>query len=145
MTISIFFDVNLKKKLAYVYSPWWDEIWTNKQKQINDQLYYKTKLDQLVLSLGWLISWLYPAAQVTIFIVCTSKKILLSSNSFIYSNFNYCSLVWVLSSKRSLNEVENLQGRALGKRTMNPAWERLLCIEVNQTIWLSNSLNPCFM
>ena len=93
----------------------------------------------MVLSLGWLISWLYPAAQVIIFISCPSKKILLSSNGFIYLNFNYCSLVWILSSKRSLNEVENLQGRAhcflledytssyelilqkLGKRTMNLA------------------------
>ena len=30
-------------------------------------------------------------------------------NSFIYSNFNYCPLVWMFSSKRSLNKIENLQ------------------------------------
>ena len=34
-------------------------------------------------------------------------------NSFIYSNFNYCPLVWMFSSKRSLNEIKNLQKRAL--------------------------------
>ena len=34
-------------------------------------------------------------------------------NSFIYSNFNYCPLVWMFSSKRSLNKIENLQKRAL--------------------------------
>ena len=65
-------------------------------------------------------------------------------NSFIYSNFNYCPLVWMFSSKRSLNKIENLQKRALrfvlddytssyellleksGKPTMNLARERLL-------------------
>ena len=26
-------------------------------------------------------------------------------NSFIYSNFNYCPLVWIFSSKRSLNKI----------------------------------------
>ena len=81
-------------------------------------------------------------------------------NSFIYSNFNYCSLVWMFSSKRSLNKIENLQTRALrfvsddytssyellleksGKPTMNLARERLLFIEVYKTL---NSLNSCFM
>ena len=29
-------------------------------------------------------------------------------NSFIYSNFNYCPHVWMFSSKRSLNKIENL-------------------------------------
>ena len=33
--------------------------------------------------------------------------------SFNYSNFNYCSLVWMILSKRSLNKIENLQKRAL--------------------------------
>ena len=30
-------------------------------------------------------------------------------NSFVYSNFNYCPLEWMLSSKESLNYIENLQ------------------------------------
>ena len=36
-------------------------------------------------------------------------------NSFIYSNFNYCPLVWMFSSKTktSLNKIENLQKCAL--------------------------------
>ena len=34
-------------------------------------------------------------------------------NSFIYSNFNYCPLVWMFLSKRSLNKIENFQKRAL--------------------------------
>ena len=34
-------------------------------------------------------------------------------SSFIYSNFSYCPLTWTLPSKRSLNEIENLQKQAL--------------------------------
>ena len=30
-------------------------------------------------------------------------------NSFIYSNFHYCPLVWMFSSIRSLDKIENLQ------------------------------------
>ena len=32
-------------------------------------------------------------------------------NSFIYSNFNDCSFVWIFSSRKSLNKIENLQKR----------------------------------
>ena len=80
-------------------------------------------------------------------------------NSFIYSNFNYCSLIRIFSRKISLNKIQNLQKRALcfvlndytssyellfeksGKPTMNLAQQRPLCIEVYKTF---NSLNPCF-
>ena len=39
------------------------------------------------------------------------RKILI--NSFIYANFNYCSLVWHFSSRKSINRIENIQKRAL--------------------------------
>ena len=39
------------------------------------------------------------------------KKIL--SNSSFMANFNYCPLVWMLSSASSLKKIENLQKRAL--------------------------------
>ena len=39
------------------------------------------------------------------------RKILI--NSFIYSNFNYCPLVWHFSSRKSINKIENVQKRAL--------------------------------
>ena len=32
-------------------------------------------------------------------------------NSFIYSNFNDCCFVWIFSSRKSLNKIENLQKR----------------------------------
>ena len=77
-----------------------------------------------------------------------------------YSSFNYGFLVWMFSSKRTLNKIENLQKRALrfvlddytssyelfleksGKPTTNLPRERLLCIEVYKAL---HSLNPCFM
>ena len=34
-------------------------------------------------------------------------------NSFIISNFNYCPVVWMFTSKSSLNNLENIQKRAL--------------------------------
>ena len=34
-------------------------------------------------------------------------------NSFIISNFNYCPVVWMFTSKSSLNKLENIQKRAL--------------------------------
>ena len=34
-------------------------------------------------------------------------------NTFVISNFNYCSLEWNFSSAQSLNKLENLQKRAL--------------------------------
>ena len=34
-------------------------------------------------------------------------------NSYIISNFNYRPLVWMFSSTKSLNKIENLQNRAL--------------------------------
>ena len=34
-------------------------------------------------------------------------------NSFFYSHFNYCSLVWMFSSKEANNKIEKLHKRAL--------------------------------
>ena len=33
--------------------------------------------------------------------------------SFVYTNFNYCPLVWYFSSAKSLQKIEQLQERAL--------------------------------
>ena len=37
------------------------------------------------------------------------EKLFVLANSFIYSNCNYSFLVWILSSKRSINKTEHLQ------------------------------------
>ena len=74
-------------------------------------------------------------------------------NSFILSTFNYCPLVWSISSAKSLNKVENLQKRALrflpdeelfksGKSTVNVSNFRSLCIEIFKTL---NDIRPSFI
>ena len=80
--------------------------------------------------------------------------------SFVLSNFNYCPLVWMLSSVKSLNKIENLQKRALrfmlsdykssydellrlpGSCAINVRLKRSLCVEIYKTL---NDLNPSFM
>ena len=86
------------------------------------------------------------------------RKVLV--NTFVMSNFNYCSLVWNFSSAQSLNKIENLQKRALrflfndydstyedlleksGYPNMNLRRQRTLCIEIYKTL---NKLNPGYM
>ena len=80
--------------------------------------------------------------------------------SFVLSNFNYCPLVWMLSSVKFLNKIENLQKRALrfmlsdykssydellrlpGSCAINVRLKRSLCVEIYKTL---NDLNPSFM
>ena len=87
-----------------------------------------------------------------------TKRVLI--NSYIISNFDYCPLVWILSSAKSLNKIESLQKRALrflyndysisyedlfekaGKVKMNINRLRNLSVEIYKTI---NKLNPEFM
>ena len=86
------------------------------------------------------------------------RKVLV--NSFILSNFNYCPLVWFVSSAKSWNKIESLQKRALrfllndynssyqelltkcGKSTINLRSHRSVCIEMFKTL---NDINPSFM
>ena len=86
------------------------------------------------------------------------RKVLI--NNFILSNFDYCPLVWSISSSKSLNKVENLQKRALqflhndycssyeellktpGKTTVNVSNYRSLCIEIFKTL---SDINPSFI
>ena len=66
------------------------------------------------------------------------KKVLI--NSYFYSNFNYCPLVWMFSHAKSLKKVKALQKRALHflYDDYNSPLEEILkksgksCIEVNR-------------
>ena len=86
------------------------------------------------------------------------KKVLI--NSYFYSNFNYCPLVWMFSHAKSLKKVEALQKRALRflYNDYNTPLEEILkksgkvCIEVNRLRYLCieiyksiNNINPSFM
>ena len=87
------------------------------------------------------------------------EEIKILINSFILSNFNYCPLVWSISTATSLNKVENLQKRVLhflhndysssceelkksGKSIANGSSYRSLCIEIFKTL---NYINPSFI
>ena len=86
------------------------------------------------------------------------KKTLI--NSYFYSSFNYCPLVWMFPSAKSLNKVESLLKRILrflyedyvssyeellqkaGKVTMKVNRLRSLCVEIYKSI---NNINPTYM
>ena len=89
---------------------------------------------------------LHAPIRLRMFLNFEEKKTLI--NSYFYSSFNYCPLVWMFSSAKSLNKVESLQKRALrflyedyvssyeellqkaGKETMKVNRLRSLCIEI---------------
>ena len=88
------------------------------------------------------------------------KQMEILLNSFIYSNFNYCPLVWHFSSCKSTAKIEKIHKRSLkmllndnisdyntlldkgGKPSMEIKRLRILATEIFKTI---NNLNPVFM
>ena len=84
------------------------------------------------------------------------KEVLI--NSFVYSNFNYCPLVWHFCSSKSMNKIEKIQERTLrilqndlvsdytgllkksGKATIKRL--RFPALEIFSTL---NNLNPNYM
>ena len=92
------------------------------------------------------------------FIGFNERKILVQS--FVYSNFDYCPLVWYFSSAKALQNIEKIQERALRflyndhhssygdlllkseRCTMHASRMRVLCIEVFKTL---KNINPSFM
>ena len=68
------------------------------------------------------------------------------ASSFIYSNFNYCPLIWHFCSQRLVNKIENIQKRTLrfvlSKCTMEVCRLRVLAFEVFRSV---NKLNPVYM
>ena len=89
------------------------------------------------------------------YLIFNGKRVLI--NSYIISNFNYYPLVWIFSTAKSLNKIENFQKRALrffyndysipyeglleksGMIKMSVNRLTNLCVEIYKTI---NKLNP---
>ena len=76
--------------------------------QIDDQLNFSLHISNICRSAANQLNALIRLKRFLIFEV---KKTLI--NSYFYSNFNYCLLVWMFSGAKSLNKVESLQKRAL--------------------------------
>ena len=71
------------------------------------------------------------------------KKVLV--NSFILSNFDYCPLVWFISSANILKKFENLQKRALRflQNDYHSSYETLLLKSGKTTVNVRNLRNLC--
>ena len=122
---------------------------------IDDKLNFNEHYNKICKSAG---NQLNALIRIKLFLGLKEKEVLV--NSFIYSNFNYCPLVWMLSHKKSLDKIESLHKRALrfllndcvssyeqlleksGKCNMSICRLRSLCIEIYQTL---DGLNPSFM
>ena len=90
----------------------------------------------------------------------SQKKLEVVLNSFIYSKFNYCPLVWHFSTNKSIEKIENIHKRCLtltpndykndyktlldksGKESMSIRRIKTLGIEMFKTV---NELNTNFM
>ena len=88
----------------------------------------------------------------------SQKELEVVLNSFIYSNFNYCPLVWHFSNNKSIEKIENIRCLRLtlndyksdyktlldksGKESMKIRRIKTLAIEIFRTV---NELNPHFM
>ena len=123
--------------------------------QIDDKLNFNLHITNICRTAANQLNALIRLKQ---FLSFEAKKVLV--NSYFYSNFNYCPLVWMFSSAKSLNKIESLQKRALrylysdyespydtllaksGKVTMKASRLRSLCVEIYKNI---NSINPSFM
>ena len=90
----------------------------------------------------------------------SQKELEVVLNSSIYSNFNYCPLVWHFSTNKSIEKIENIHKRCLrltlndyksdyktlldknGKQSIKIRRIKKLAIETFKTV---NELNPHFM
>ena len=120
---------------------------------VDDKLNFNLHITKICRSAA---NQLHTLIRLRMFLNSEEKKLLI--NSYFYSNFNYCPLVWMFSSAKSLNKVKSLQKRALrflyedyvssyvgllqkaGKETMKVNRLRSLCIEIYKVI---NNINPC--
>ena len=123
--------------------------------QIDDKLNFNLHITNICRSAANQLNALTRLKQ---FLNFETKKVLV--NSSFYSNFNYCPLVWMFSSAKSLSKIESLQKRALcylysdyespydtllaksGKVTLKARRLSSLCFEIYKSI---NSINPSFM
>ena len=128
-------------------------------KLLGIQLDYKLNFEQHISELcRKAASQLNVLKRLKQFIGFSEREILVQS--FVYSNFNYCPLVWYFSSAKSLQKIEKIQERALRflyndhrssysellekseRCTMHVSRLRVLCIEIFKTL---KHLNPPFM
>lgn len=75
---------------------------------IDDKLNFDSHISNLCIKTGGQLNSLY---RFNKYLSMPAKK--LAINSYIYSNFSYCPLIWHCSSAKSKISIENMQKRAL--------------------------------
>ena len=131
----------------------------NSVKLLGIQLDYKLNFDPHISALcKKAATQLNVLKRLRAYIGFDARKVLVQS--FVYSNFNYCPLVWHFCSAKSMHKIEKVQERALRflhndhassyndlllksqRCTMHVHRLRAISIEIFKTL---NSLNPSFM
>ena len=120
--------------------------------EIDNKLSFEKHISTLVKKAS---NQLNVISRIQKFMGFKEKEILL--NSFVYSNFNYCPLVWHFCSAKSVKKIEKIQEQALrilynnfssdfesilnksGKLTIEVKRLRILALEVSKTL---NNMNP---
>ena len=123
--------------------------------EIENQLKFDNHVSTLCRKAG---SQLNAIGRLRKYIGFPEKKALIEA--FVFSNFNYCPLVWHFTSMRSTNKIESIQKRALrllyndytstydsllakaNKPSMEIKRYRTLALEIFKTL---NDLNPTYM
>ena len=84
----------------------------NSVKLLGIQIYNKLSFEKHISTLcNKASNQLNAIGRIQKFMGFKEKEVLL--NSFVYSNFNYCPLVWHFCSSKSLYKIEKIQERAL--------------------------------
>ena len=128
-------------------------------KLLGIQLDYKLNFDPHISALcKKAATQLNVLKRLRAYIGFDARKVLVQS--FVYSNFNYCPLVWYFCSAKSMHKIEKVQERALRflhndhassyndlllksqRCTMHVHRLRAISIEIFKTL---NGLNPSFM
>ena len=122
---------------------------------IDDKLNFNLHITKICRSTA---NQLQALIRLRMFLNFEERKTLI--NSYFHPNVNYCPLVWMFSSVKSLNKVESFQKRALRslyedyvssyeellkkaeKETMKVNRLRSLCIKIYKLI---NNINPTYM
>ena len=117
--------------------------------QIDDKLNLNPHISKICKSAANQLNALIRLKQ---FLSFHAKEVLI--NSYIVSNFNYYPLVWMFSCTQSLNNIENLQKRALrflyddleasyedllskeGKSKVNVRRIRILCLKFTKHLMI---------
>ena len=131
----------------------------NSVKLLGIQLDYKLNFDPHISALcKKAATQLNVLKRLRAYIGFDARKVLVQS--FVYSNFNYCPMVWHFCSAKSMHKIEKVQERALRflhndhassyndlllksqRCTMHVHRLRAISIEIFKTL---NGLNPSFM